>query len=143
MQNSIDRINGFFKAMNENNINVSSNWIFDGDYTIVSGMNIMKNIISSQNMPDAIICSNDHMAIGALTEAKKANIRIPKDLSIMGFDDINISALIDPPLSTVKQPLFDMGFAASEILFKKIQDPDAPPIHKIFPIELIIRKSIK
>lgn len=142
MQNSIDRINGFFKAMNENNINVPPDWIFDGDYTMISGMNIMKNIIAAGNLPDAMICSNDHMAIGAITEAKKAKIKIPEDLSIIGFDDINISALIDPPLSTVKQPLFDMGLAASEILFKKIQDPEISPVHRIYPVDLIIRKSI-
>jgi DNA-binding LacI/PurR family transcriptional regulator len=142
MQNAIDRVNGFLKAMEKNGIHVHDNYILDGDFTIMSGVNAMKKIIFSKKFPDAIICSNDHMAMGVLSEAKKAKIRIPEDISLVGFDDINIAALIDPPLSTVRQPLFDMGFKATEILFKKIKNPLSDCEIKIFPVELVLRKSI-
>lgn len=143
MQNTIDRINGFLHAMEKNGIKVFDDLIFNGDYTIASGAIIMKKIISSGNLPEAIICSNDHMAIGVLSEAKKAGIKIPDDISVVGFDDITITDLIDPPLSTVKQPLFDMGYKASEILFDKIVDNNKFAEKKVFPVELVIRKSIK
>lgn len=142
MQNSIDRINGFLKAMEKNKIRVLDDNIFEGDYTIDSGITVMKKIITSGKLPDAIICSNDLMAIGVLSEAKKVNIKVPEDMSLVGFDDINITALVDPPLATVRQPLFDMGYKASEILYNKILDKKYPSEKKIFPIELIIRKSI-
>jgi LacI family transcriptional regulator len=142
MQNSIDRINGFLKAMENNGIEVPFNHIFEGDYTIASGIAAMKKIILSGKVPEAIICSNDHMAIGALFEAKKAGLRVPDDISIVGFDDINIAALMDPPLSTVKQPLFAMGYKASEILFHTMADPKKIAEQIIFPVEIVIRKSI-
>lgn len=142
MQNTIDRINGFLSAMKKNNIRVNDSLIFDGDYSLISGINAMKKIILSKKIPDAIICSNDHMALGVLSEAKKANIRIPLDMSLVGFDDITITELTDPPLSTVRQPLFDMGYKASEILFNKIIDNNKASERKIFPVELILRKSI-
>ena len=142
MQNSIDRINGFLKAIEKNKIRVSDDNIFEGDYTINSGVEVMKKIIISEKIPNAIICSNDLMAIGVLSEAKRANIRIPDDMSLVGFDDINITELVDPPLATVKQPLFDMGYKASEILYNKILDNNYPNEKIIFPVELVIRKSI-
>jgi LacI family transcriptional regulator len=143
MQSSIDRINGFKKAMSDNKIQTDDYCIYEGDNSKESGIDCMKKIISKGNIPDAVMCSNDLMAIGALTEAKKANIRIPEDMSLMGFDDISISGLIDPPLSTVRQPLFEMGQEASRILLKKIKNPDMLPVHKIFPVEMITRKSVK
>ena len=141
MQNTKDRFSGFLKAMEKHNLNVSEQLIFDGDYTSLSGTNAIKKIISSGDLPDALICSNDLMAIGALSEAKKSGIRIPEDMSLIGFDDISITAFTDPPLSTVRQPLFDMGYTASEFLFNRIQNPESPVQTMIFPVELIIRKS--
>ncbi|MBN2531803.1 MAG: LacI family DNA-binding transcriptional regulator [Spirochaetales bacterium] len=142
MRNTIDRVNGFLKAMEKNGLPVPDYYIIKGDYTIISGITAMKKIILYKELPEAIICSNDHMAMGVLSEAKKAKIRIPEDMSLVGFDDINIAALIDPPLSTVRQPLFDMGFKASEILFKKIENPLHDCEIKVFPVELVLRKSI-
>lgn len=85
---------------------------------------------------------HDLMAMGVLPEAKKAKIRIPEDISLVRFDDINSAALIDPLLSTVRQPLFDMGCKATEILFNKIKNPMCDCEIKIFPVELVPRKSI-
>jgi len=141
MQNSLDRFNGFISAMNKHGILIDYSIIFEGNYTSISGQNAMKSIISSGRIPDALICSNDLMALGALSEAKKANIMIPDDLSLIGFDDISITVFTDPPISTVRQPLFDMGFTASEFLFNKISYPEMPAKSMIFPVELIIRKS--
>ena len=101
----------------------------------------MRAIVSTGKLPEALICSNDLMALGALAEAKKNNIKIPEDLALIGFDDISLTVFTDPPISTVRQPLFDMGFTASEFLFSKIQYPEMPAKSMIFPVELIIRKS--
>ena len=81
------------------------------------------------------------MALGALSEAKDSQIQVPEQLAIIGFDGIGATAFTDPPLSTVIQPLYDMGLTASEILFKKIKDPKAPATCKIFPVQFLERRS--
>ncbi len=141
MQNSNDRLDGFLKAMKDNGLEVRGDYLFEGDYTTVAGQKAMKEILSKGKLPDAMICSNDLMAIGVLTESKIENIKIPEDMSLIGFDDISISSFSDPPLTTVRQPLFDMGFTASEFLFNKIKNPGGLQETRILPVELIVRKS--
>ena len=142
MQNSIDRLNGFLAAMNQHGHTVPAGSILEGDYTIQAGVAAMEKILKEGDAPDAIICSNDHMAMGVLSAAKQARIRIPNELSLIGFDDISVTGLLDPPLSTVRQPLFDMGYKASEILYQKILTPGRKAEKVVFPVELVVRKSI-
>jgi DNA-binding LacI/PurR family transcriptional regulator len=143
MQNSIDRFNGFCKAMEKHNLPVNNDFVFNGDFTRKGGKDAMEKLVSMKTIPEAILCSNDLTAFGVLSVAKKFGINIPGDMSIIGFDDISISELIDPPLSTIRQPLFEMGKAAFDILYKNIIHPELPPQKKIFPVELIIRKSTR
>jgi LacI family transcriptional regulator len=141
MQNSIDRFNGFQSAMEKHGLTVENDLVFNGDYTRQSGKDAMAKIISMKPLPDAVLCSNDLMAIGVLSEAKRHGLNIPEDMSIIGFDDISVTELTDPPLSTVRQPLFEMGKEAFEILYKKIIHPETPPQNRLFPVEFINRKS--
>lgn len=141
VRNANDRFKGFCDTMKKNSMVIHNGWIFDGDFTPESGRYALQKIISTGKLPSALICANDLMALGALSEAKHAKIKIPQELAIIGFDGIGMTAFTDPPLSTVGQPLFDMGFTASEMLFNKIKDPKQPPESKIFQVELIERKS--
>jgi LacI family transcriptional regulator len=143
MKCSIDRYNGFVKAMKKHLVEIRDELVLDGDFTSASGARMMKKLLAYARVPDAVICSNDLMALGAMAEAKGAGIKVPGRMSVIGYDDINISGLIDPPLSTVKQPLFEMGYKASEILFGKIKNQGDTIEQEIFPVELVIRKSIK
>jgi DNA-binding LacI/PurR family transcriptional regulator len=104
-------------------------------------MSAVEKLLTAGKLPTALICANDLMALGALSKIKNARIRVPADLALAGFDGIGITAFTDPPLTTVSQPLFDMGFSASEILFKKIKDLRQPQETVIFPVELIERNS--
>jgi LacI family transcriptional regulator len=140
-RNASDRFKGFCDTMKKNGLTIHNGWIFEGDFTPESGRDALKKVLSAGNPPSALICANDLMALGALSEAKHAGVKIPQELAIIGFDGIGITAFTDPPLSTVRQPLFDMGFSASEMLFNKIKDPKQPPESKIFPVELIERTS--
>ena len=88
-----------------------------------------------------MVCANDLMALGVLSEAKSVKINVPEEMAIVGFEDIEITVFNGPPLTTVRQPLYDMGLTASEMLFRKIKNPKLPPEYKIFPVELIVRKS--
>lgn len=139
--NARDRFKGFNDALKKNGLKVVDNWVFEGDFTPESGRNALKKILDSGQLPTALICANDLMALGALSEAKAAHIKIPEDLALIGFDGIAITAFTDPPLSTVRQPLFEMGFTATEMLFNKIKEPERSSEYKIFPVDIVEGKS--
>ncbi len=140
-RNARERLKGFQDALKKNGLEAIDGRIFEGDFTPESGRNALTRLLDSGQLPTALICANDLMALGALTEAKNARIKIPEDLALIGFDGIAITAFTDPSLSTVNQPLFEMGFTGAEMLFNKIKEPERPPESKIFPVKLIERKS--
>jgi LacI family transcriptional regulator len=93
------------------------------------------------DLPDAIICSNDQMAIGVLRTLTKHNIRVPDDIAIIGFDDIYPATLCDPPLTTVNQPIRSIGERACERLIERIAHPTLRTAVELLPTELVIRSS--
>ncbi|MCL6588708.1 MAG: LacI family transcriptional regulator [Firmicutes bacterium] len=141
VRNARDRFEGFQDTMRKKSLPIHDDWIFDGNFTLESGRNAVRKIISAAKRPSALICANDLMALGALSEAKSFQIRVPQELAIVGFDGIGTTAFTDPPLSTVIQPLYDMGVTASEILFRMLKDPKEKPSHKIFPVQFLERRS--
>jgi DNA-binding LacI/PurR family transcriptional regulator len=141
IRNAGDRFQVFRAAMAKHHLALPPKWVLDGDFTPESGMSAVEKLLTAGKLPTALICANDLMALGALSKIKNARIRVPADLALAGFDGIGITAFTDPPLTTVSQPLFDMGFSASEILFKKIKDLRQPQETVIFPVELIERNS--
>ncbi len=92
-------------------------------------------------LPDAIICGNDQTAIGAMRELQAAGIRVPADIAVVGFDDMRLSALLAPPLTTIRQPMRLLGERACSRLLQRIADPALPPRAELLPTELIIRES--
>ena len=93
------------------------------------------------DLPDAIICSNDQMAIGVLRTLTKHSIRVPHDIALIGFDDIYPATLCDPPLTTVNQPIRSIGERSCERLIERIAHPTLRPTVELLPTELVIRTS--
>jgi LacI family transcriptional regulator len=93
------------------------------------------------NLPDAIVCANDQMAIGVLRTLAAHSIRVPEDIAVVGFDDIYHATLSDPPLTTVRQPTRGIGERACERLIERIADPTLRPTVELLPTELVIRSS--
>jgi LacI family transcriptional regulator len=93
------------------------------------------------DLPDAIICSNDQMAIGVLRTLTKHSIRVPDDIALIGFDDIYPATLCDPPLTTVNQPIRSIGERACERLIERIGHPTLRTAVELLPTELVIRTS--
>jgi DNA-binding LacI/PurR family transcriptional regulator len=92
----------------------------------------------------ALFCFNDTAAIGAMRAIEDAGLNCPRDISVIGFDDIIVSEYFNPRLSTVRQPLHKMGWTAAQILIKRIQAPDEPYVEEVwFEPELIVRESTK
>ena len=92
-------------------------------------------------LPDAIVCSNDQMAIGVLRTLAARGIRVPEDIALVGFDDIYPATLCDPPLTTVRQPIRGIGERACEQLIERIANPTLRPSVELLPTELVIRSS--
>ncbi|MGY0035773.1 substrate-binding domain-containing protein [Pedobacter sp. NJ-S-72] len=103
----------------------------------------MNHLINLENPPDAIFAINDPTAIDTIQIIKKNNLRVPEDIAVVGFSDDYISALIEPPLTTVAQPVREIGITAAQLLFDQIKKDSSQwktPV-KVLKTRLIIRKS--
>src|SRR5580692_4111094 len=116
---------------------------FEGRFVAVSGQLAVREILSRprRELPDAIICGNDQTAIGAMRELQAAGMRVPADIGVVGFDDMHLSALLAPPLTTVRQPMRLLGERACSRLLQRIADPSLATRTERLPAELVIRES--
>ena len=113
-----------------------------GDFSADGGRAAMRSLLALDGeRPTAVICSSDVMAIGALNEARAAGLRVPDDISIVGFDGIEAGKWIDPPLTTIEQPLDDVAKTAVEVLARMIDEPDRPQPRYLFRAKLQTRAS--
>jgi DNA-binding LacI/PurR family transcriptional regulator len=108
----------------------------------VTGVQTCALPICLADRPTAVICTNDMTALGVLSKSKELGIQVPNDLSVISFDAIPQTAYSQPPLTTFRQPLDEMGYAAGEILFKKLNSMEQPLEIRIFPMELVEGGSV-
>ncbi len=142
MRNSIDRIKGFKRAMQHFNLEVKEEWLINGNFTYESGLEAFRTLKKQKKLPTAVFCTNDLSALGFLSEAKRNGVKVPEDISVIGFDNITVSQYSNPPLTTIKQPIFQMGKAAAQLLLSKINNKDMITEGRIFPVEIIERESV-
>jgi len=135
------RLQGYIQALRRSGINVDSQSIIRGNFDFESGAQALDQLMSLSTPPTAIFCHNDLMAIGAMYQAKKIGLRIPQDLSIVGFDDIKISQYYDPPLTTVAQPRFQIGEQAMLLLLEQLNGNNVQSGSRLLDSELIVRGS--
>ncbi len=138
---SIERLEGYKVALASHDIAFESRFVTLGDFTESSGYASAKALMNQHNPPTAIFCSNDEMAIGAMKAIQDMGLRVPHDVSIIGFDDISKASMVYPPLTTIRQPLFEMGEHAAKLLVDLI---NGTKIHKactVLQTELVIRGS--
>lgn len=116
-------------------------WIYEGDFKAAGGQRAVVEMLQIKPRPTAIVAANDLMAMGALGELKKAGLRVPGDISVVGFDDILFAALTDPPLTTVALPREEIGRASVDALLNTIKDNSRMGReYKITP-RLVVRES--
>lgn len=115
--------------------------IFEGDFKYESGERAVLELLALKHQSTAIIAANDLMAVGALGELKRAGLRVPADVSVIGCDDIWLAALTDPPLTTIKIPRAQIGRAAVEAVLEISSEDDRPGREIKIPTELVVRKS--
>ena len=115
-----NRINGFVDALKKHKIPVSDQLIFESGLLIKDGERVMQKLLDDKNIPEAIFAVNDPSAIGAIKTLKKNGFKIPGDIAIVGFTESKLAELIDPPLTTVAQPTFEIGQTAARLLLEQI-----------------------
>jgi len=116
-------------------------WIGKAAFNVHSGYQVAKEIFSRHPEVDGIFCANDLIAIGTVKAAYEWGKKIPNDLAIVGFDGINMSEQTVPSLTTVLQPIYDMGQLAMEELIKKMEDKEEKPKKYVLDVDLLIRES--
>jgi LacI family transcriptional regulator len=141
LNSSAERFEGYQQALANHGLALADELIVQGDFWETGGYNAGRELLALPNRPTAIFAANDLSALGAIEAIREAGLRIPQDISIVGFDDISQASLISPKLTTVRQPLVQMGRMAVAMLLETIAQPDAPLRQEIVPTELIIRDS--
>jgi DNA-binding LacI/PurR family transcriptional regulator len=112
-----------------------------GNFTRSSGASAMEEILARGDPPDGLFVASDLMALGALAVLAERGLRVPQDVSVVGFDDSVAAAEARPPLTTVQQPLEEMARALTLTLLDRIAQPDGPVTSRIFTPRLVIRES--
>jgi LacI family transcriptional regulator len=130
---------GYREALEKAGIPVDESLIASGDYTTETGVTCTRELLALENPPSAIFASNDQMAIGVFQVAEELGIRIPEDLSVVGFDNITESKYMG--LTTVDQFISEMGFVATQILIKLINGATLEDQTYRMQTQLIVRNS--
>jgi LacI family transcriptional regulator len=115
--------------------------VIHGDFSEDSGIAAARILLGRSSLPQVVVCANDQMAIGVLREMHQAGVRVPADVAVTGFDDVYASRVIDPPLTTVSQPIRDLGIHATRRLLARIEDPALAPGAEVLPTQVFIRAS--
>ncbi len=141
-QDADERLEGFTDAMAAYDIPMPEEYSVLGDFTEQSGYDAAKRLINRAARPTAIFCSNDSMAIGALSAIRHAGLRVPDDVSVCGFDDIPVSQFLNPPLTSVHVPIDQLGSTGATRLFERLTSGGSWKEKHIFvPTSLSIRNS--
>ncbi len=137
------RTSGFARTMKAAGLQVSPDMLLDGDFTIESGIAAAAVLIAAGLMPDAVFCANDEMAIGLMSRLAEHGIRVPQDVSVIGFDDIAFSRTAQPALTTIHQPRAEIGERATQTLLELIAgDTDVGNLITTLPADLVERASV-
>lgn len=138
---SKERLNGYEKALEDFGIAVNWSLIFEGEYKGQWGEEATK-VLVKKNMPcDAIFCGNDLIAVSVIKTLKKSGYKVPEDVAVLGYDNIQLSEMIEPALTTVNQPVYEMGYQAAELLINILEDNIQEKTIKL-KSNLVLRSSV-
>ncbi len=141
LKETADRREGFEQALSETDCSLSVTRVAEGDYSQDSGYSIIQDWAKQGPMPTALFCASDTMAMGALLALHDAGYKVPEDVAVVGFDNLPASQYTIPPLTTVRQPVYEKGQAAANLLLDQIETPGVKSVHTELDPELIVRES--
>lgn len=142
VRSAIDRLQGYKAALVDCDLPFREKLVIEGDFQQQTGFEITKRLLQSVDpLPTAIFASNDLSAFGAMDAARECGLRVPDDISIIGFDDVPQASFVYPKLTTVRQPLEQMGRVAVKMLLEQIENPNHPLQRVALATQLVIRDS--
>lgn len=141
-KSSLERREGYFKALIDQEIPIRTEYIVNGNYDMESGYKAMEKLLSLKNPPTAVFCSNDDMAVGALNAVFAKGLTVPGDISVIGFDDIQSAQYTNPSLTTVKKPIEKISRLGAEKILAAVENQEINGEKTFVETELIVRKSV-
>jgi len=143
IQTARDRMRGFRRALSEAHVQLPPKYVAEAPFNSEGGFGAATQLLALTPRPMAIFAANDTLAIGALAAIRALHLRCPEDVSLVGFDDLEFSALTEPSLTTVFQPGYDLGALACQLLLDRVRGATHPAERKILNTELRIRNSVR
>ena len=142
-RSALNRLKGYKLALKKYNIEYMDELVEEGDFRIKGGYQAMKKFLKLLEPPRAIFAANDLLALGAMQAIQKKNFHIPEDFSVVGFNDIELASFVYPALTTIRQPMLEMGELAVKMLLRIIEEGEFNQRKIVLKPKLIIRESCK
>jgi LacI family transcriptional regulator len=136
-----DRLLGYRAELQTPGLEARPGYEQSGDFYSESGEAAMRALLALPEPPTAVFAASDMMAIGAIRAVQDAGLTVPKDVAIVGFDDIDIAPLLSPALTTIRQDKIGLGLTAARAIVEQIENPDVTPPVLTLPVELVVRAS--
>jgi DNA-binding LacI/PurR family transcriptional regulator len=141
LSTSEERLAGYRQALSEAGLGLDPQLIREGDSRYAGGRRLTTALLSAPDPPTALVVGNNLMTLGALESIRVLGLRIPRDVALIGYDDIPWALAMDPPLTVVRQPAYLLGRRAAEILLGRLREPDGDPVVEVLQPELVVRGS--
>ncbi|MCG0276298.1 MAG: LacI family transcriptional regulator [Thermosediminibacteraceae bacterium] len=138
---NLDREKGYLKAMEEAGLKVRPELIVFGDFKVEFGFKKAIELLSLEHRPTAFFAANDLTAIGVIKAARFMGLEVPRDISVVGYDNTMLAEIVDPPLTTVNQQMRKMGYMATEFLIKRIKGESSGGQRIVLDVDLVVRRS--
>lgn len=139
---SMSRMEAYKKYIKEFKLYINKDYIVNGkNFDFDSGYEGMNKLLKLKNPPTAVVCASDKIALGAIKAVQNNGLKVPEDISVIGFDDIELAEYVTPRLTTIRQNCDEIGKAAIDILVEQINKKEKLAVNKVIPVELVIRES--
>ena len=141
---AVERKEAYIECMRDHGLEVLPQYIVSGNYKLESGHAGMQSLMALEDKPTAVFCANDYMAMGALRYLMEQGYRVPQDVALVGYDDIMVARMVTPPLTTVRQPVWELAGVAARLLIERIEHKDSMPEEGqtvIMQSKLVVRAS--
>lgn len=136
-----ERFEGYEEAVRSRNLTQSDDLIQFGDFRQTGGYRLMQDLLDLPQPPTAVLVANNLMTLGALQAIHERNLIIPDQIAVVGFDDMPWATSLQPPLTAVAQPTYELGMTAAQLLLDRLREPDRPFRHVVLETQLMIRAS--
>lgn len=140
---SREKFEGYKKAINEHNDQLIEDYVFRVNYSYQAGLDIAQEIVALKDYPKAIFAATDEIAVGIIHGLQDNNLKIPEDIEVFGFDNTRLATMVRPRLSTVVQPMYDIGAVAMRLLTKYMNKEKVEEQNVVLPHQIVKRNSTK